>query len=270
MKFHFSAGRTFAERASRNIVLRRRLPERFGGSSIFVSPGSALRYWRRDLNRVDPALLAAVDELVSTGDTVWDVGANCGLFAFAAARRAGENGRVLAIEPDAWLVNLLHRSAGQRGAGCARVDVLSAAASVQVGLAYLQIAERGRSSNHLDSTAGNSQAGGTRAAQSTLSLSLDWLLDIYPAPSVLKIDVEGFEIEVLKGGSRVLSLHPKLHCEVGDRNTVEVTRILKSYGYSLFDAEAPRNRRKPLDRASYNTIALFDDALANVPRPAFS
>jgi hypothetical protein len=89
--------RALAERFSRGRVLKRQLPARFGGAPIFVSPDAALRFWRKDLAKCDPPLFDAADELVRPGDVVWDVGANVGLFTFAAAARAGATGRVLAV-----------------------------------------------------------------------------------------------------------------------------------------------------------------------------
>jgi FkbM family methyltransferase len=47
------------------------------------------------------------EKFARTGDVVWDVGANVGMFTFACAFRAGSSGHVVAIEPDAFLVDLL-------------------------------------------------------------------------------------------------------------------------------------------------------------------
>lgn len=49
--------------------------------------------------RVDPALMRLAAETVGRGDIVWDIGANLGLFSFAAAVAASPSGRVLAVEP---------------------------------------------------------------------------------------------------------------------------------------------------------------------------
>jgi hypothetical protein len=81
--------RSIIERLSREIVLKRKLPSRFGGESIFVSPGVALRFWRLNLETVDPVLFNVVCELVRTGDVVWDIGSSVGLFTFASAFIAG-------------------------------------------------------------------------------------------------------------------------------------------------------------------------------------
>ena len=84
--------------------------------------------------RVDPALVGLAAETVRRGDTVWDIGANMGVFSFAAAVAAGPSGRVLAVEPDNALVGLLRRSAAANH-GHAPVDVLPAAVSDQESLA---------------------------------------------------------------------------------------------------------------------------------------
>ena len=70
--------RELLKRISRRVVLQRRLPNAFGAVPILVSPDSALAYWKRDLDRVDPYLLSMARELVRPGMMVWDIGANVG------------------------------------------------------------------------------------------------------------------------------------------------------------------------------------------------
>ena len=139
-------------------MLRRRLPARVGGQYIVcVSPDPALKFWKRDSDLTDPALFDWATEFIKAGDVVWDVGANVGLFGFAAASLCGPDGQVLAIEADLKLVDILRRSARSQGAKTAPVVVLPAAVSDQVGVAEFVIAARGRSANHLAETVGSSQ-----------------------------------------------------------------------------------------------------------------
>ncbi len=146
--------RTFAETMSRKRVLVRHLPKDL------------------DLAR----------EFVHQGDTVWDIGANVGLFTIPAAQRAGPHGSVVAIEPDIWLASLLQRTATAQPSTFASINILPVAVSGSVGIETFHIAKRGRASNHLSSIAEHSQAGSTRETFKVLCITLDWLLE-HTSPS---------------------------------------------------------------------------------------
>jgi hypothetical protein len=65
--------------------------------------------------------------------------------------------------------------------------------------------------------------------------ALDALLDDVPV-SVLKLDVEGFEIHVLRGAARALASRRLTHIVFEDHEAPnsEVVRLLESAGYRIF------------------------------------
>ncbi len=249
--------RQFAEHLSRGVVFRRRLPHRFRRLPLYVTPEAGLRYWSR-MSQVDPLLYHLAEELVHPGAVVWDVGANVGLFSFCAAALAGQSGFVLALEPDCWLASLISRSAqavDRSQYRSAEVQVLCASVSDSCRISKLEVAERARASNHLVEAVGSTQASATRYTQPTASLTLDSLLDYFPPPSVLKIDVETHEARVLLGAEKLLRQErPKIWCEVSPENSDEVTNRLHSAGYNLFGAEM--RPHPPTARAWFHTLAL--------------
>lgn len=248
--------RRLTERATRGWVIRRRLPREFGGAPLLVTPEAALRYLFHPMERVDPALLNFARDFVNPGDTVWDIGANVGLFTFAAAARAQAGGRVVALEADVWLTQLLRRSAALQGPSTATVEILPAAASERVEPRTFAIAERGRATNALEGY-GSSQTGGFRRHETVMAVSLDWLANHYPPPRVLKIDVEGAELEVLKGAAKLLrEARPVLACEVSSEVRREVGALLRALDYTLYDLSVPAERRRPLDHPPFDTLAL--------------
>ena len=250
--------RTLAERASRNVVLRRRMPARFGGQTIFVSPGALLKFWWPNLETADRELLDWATEFIRKDDVVWDVGANVGLFAFAAASIAGPAGQVVAIEPDIWLTSLLRKSACSQPAAHAAVEVLPMAISSSVGIARFNIAMRSRAANYLSIAPGSSQTGGVRETQSVMTVTLDWLLEHYPAPQVVEIDVEGAEEHALKGARRLLSeVRPTVLCEIRANRAQTITELFHSYNYTLFDLRQQPDR-VPITTAVFNTLARPD------------
>jgi FkbM family methyltransferase len=248
--------RSLLERVTHDFEFKRRLPERYGGCAFYASSEGGLRYLRPNVARIDPPLLEAALDTIRSGDVVWDVGANVGLFSFAAAGIAGANGRVYSIEPDAVLVQLLRRSAGIGNANAAPVDVLPVAVADSLAMQRFQIAARARSSNYLVGH-GATQTGGVRESQTVMTVSLDWLATQIPPPGVLKIDAEGAEGRILEGGRSVLRKYqPRLLCEVAGENSEHVSAILRECGYVLFDAEQPREARQPTGLAPWATLAI--------------
>jgi FkbM family methyltransferase len=249
--------RNLLERISRGVVLKRRLPAELGGLVLLVSPDASLKYWKRDLQKIDPVLLGAARTLVNPADVVWDIGANIGLFTFASAGLAGIGGQVLAIEPDPWLSDLLRRSSDLNGNSGCSINVLTVAVGDQLGDATLNIARRGRATNFIAGHEPSTQAGGVRSVVKVMSVTLDWLLDRWPAPSVVKIDVEGAEASVLRGARKLLhEVRPRIMCEVSGANRDEVTSILTAAGYALYDAEQDWPDSGKIVQCAWNTIAL--------------
>jgi FkbM family methyltransferase len=72
-------------------------------------------------------------------------------------------------------------------------------------------------------------------------------------PDFIKIDVEGFEYEVLLGGLRLMERKPMWMVEV-QSNRSEIYKILSDYGYILFNEV--QQRLETADGLQYNTFCL--------------
>jgi len=137
----------------------------------------------------------------------------------------------------------------------APVSAVCAAISDRSQVSDLQISERSRAASHLGESRGSTQFDGHRFSQLALSVPLDFLLDYFPAPNVLKIDVETHETRVLQGARRLLeTVRPVIWCEVSPENSKAVFDILEPLGYDLYAAAA--TERVPLSRASWDTLAV--------------
>lgn len=208
--------RYLAMRLTRNMALTRTLPN---GRRFLVSPDAQLKYLGKDFDED----LVALAGSIPPGSVVWDVGANCGVFAFSCDPSCA----VLGIEADPFLANLLRRSAHG-----SNVRILESAVASQPGRVEFSIAANGRASNHLASISGNSMAGGERKRISVVATTLDELLSTESAPSFVKIDVEGAEIEVLSGAQRLLSeVRPTLYLEIGEDTRNACKAILRHHRY---------------------------------------
>lgn len=199
---------------------------------------------------MDPLLFKLVRQFVKPGAIVWDIGANVGLFSFAAAALAGESGLVLAIEPDPWLASLMNRTSSSRVPGHAPVSVLSVAISNCLCINQLHIARRGRASNFVTGTV-RSETGGDRQAVSVPTVTLDWIAQSFPPPTIIKIDVEGMEHLVLAGAHTVLTHQPIVLAEVAEENKGDIQKLLNTYRFFMTDM-------RPATGIPNNLVALPD------------
>jgi FkbM family methyltransferase len=244
--------RRWAEIFSRDVVLKRRLSSRFGRAVIYVSPDSALRLWRFNLESTDRELVEVASSFILRDMVVWDVGANVGLFSFCAAALGA---RVYALEPDIFLVSLLRRSARKNGLAVTPIPV---AISDHCGLVDFNIAERGRSANFV--TKGRSDTGGVRRKETAPCVTLDWLAETIPVPDFIKIDVENSENAVLTGGTNLLlNKHPMIFCEVSEdpSSRERTTDLFHAAGYSLFNVK----NDTWVEKAVWSTLAVFGDSV---------
>lgn len=256
--------RRLAERLTNPLVFRRWLPAPFH-VPLYVTPAAGLKFLFKPMAAADPPLLRCAETLVRAGDVVWDIGANIGLFAFAAAARAGAKGRVIAFEPDDVTANLLRRSAAIQPFSSAPVTVVNAAVAATVGERDFSIAARSRASSAL-SDYGLSQMGGVTETRSVQAFNLDFLLSRQPSPQVLKIDVEGAEVEVLDRQRGMLgNARPLIICEVSQGNASRITDILTSAGYRLYDGDEVLQRDRNTARAAWNTVAVPQEKLDRLP-----
>ena len=79
----------------------------------------------------------------------------------------------------------------------------------------------------------------------------------YPAPHVVKMDIEGSELDALVGGEEVFrACRPAMLLEVYDHIRLETTQLLRKWGYRLYDAGQVAQHQAEVDVARHNTLAL--------------
>src|SRR6266851_195424 len=162
------------------------------------------------------------------GMTVWDIGANVGLYTLPGARAVGPSGRVVAFEPMPRNLDFLRRHLALNGLHA--VAVCEAAVSDAAGT--LRMAEGDSPSEfHAD------PEGSWKIRAITLD---EWLSESgSPPPDVVKIDVEGSDDAVLRGGAQSFAKYrPSIYLALhGERQRRACRDLLGSWGYEITSLE---------------------------------
>jgi len=160
-----------------------------------------------------------LSQLVQPGTVAIDVGANLGQYSAVMARSLRGSGFVLAFEPNPIAYEELVRGARNKA-----IVPLQYALSSQPGTSTLSVptTEDGELQIQLGSLGHREGEGGHREFEVSVQ-TLDSFEPMLQLPvSVLKIDVEGFELEVLKGAQRILEQHrPPVVLEIEHRHQPE-------------------------------------------------
>ena len=159
---------------------------------------------------------------------IFDAGANCGFFALSRCAKNG-SARAYCFEPHPETFSRLQRNIALNSMGD-RITAVQAAAGASSGHCVLQLAP--------DSSMGvvAPSAGAPPAAASSVRVDLVSLDDFAASakvyPDLLKIDVEGFEIEVLKGAGKCLAAAQSVILEChSDSLTRDCLAILDVAGF---------------------------------------
>ena len=114
------------------------------------------------------------------------------------------------------------------------IRIVPVAVSDSDSIAPFLIASRGRASNALEAVGGRSQAGGSREKQYVPTLRLDTLLHSMPEPDFVKIDVEGAELLVLNGASKITGqISPVFYIEVGQDTSADILDLLFFFQFNF-------------------------------------
>lgn len=143
---------------------------------------------------------------LTLGGVFYDLGANVGFFTLIGARLVGPRGRVAAFEPLPENVAQLRRNVDLNSFD--HVTVVAAAVSTESGSTRFGSASGGASSRRHNSRILGPAGRSPNSVDVSLVTIDGWREETgAPPPTVMKIDVEGAEIDVLRGAERTIREH---------------------------------------------------------------
>ena len=206
-------------------------------------------------------------KIIKPGDICWDIGANIGFYTCLLASQVEKTGAVVAFEPAVRTYGYLHQNVSLNQ--FKNVTIVNKGLGDKTERRPLYYSEAALA----EGTASLKYAEGRVASECVTLDTIDNLIPELPIPDFIKIDVEGYQLEVLRGGEQCLKTHtPLLMVElkdVGETNREdynEIEKYIASLGYSLY--EIGKYRLKRCSHISESKKRNF--FLANENSPVFS
>ena len=226
-----------------------------GVALTLATPNSINSYRADTFATKEPETLEWIDS-IPVGSTLWDVGANVGLYACyaAAARRC----TVLAFEPSVFNLELLARNVFRNGL-TDRITIVPNPLTSTIGTSALSMTSTQWGDS--ESTFGEGYGFDGLPLESiftfcTAGMTIDAFCEWYrvPAPHYLKIDVDGIEHLILRGAKvslpQIHSVLIEVHRQFREQHD-EVAQLLTSAGLSLAEE---RQSDEVASREAYKNV----------------
>lgn len=237
----------------RNQLLSNRpIRVKVGGVSFLMIPKGAEAAANWSGSRFERREIAFILQVLQSGMTFLDIGANVGIYAIAAAKK-DPNVKVYAFEPCGWTFQVLEENI--RLNALSNVAAIRTALGDRIGKVVLQVNAPGK--DGLNTIGRPSHPDCQIIAQETVPMTtLDAFIQSHSVSrvDVMKVDVEGAELMVLRGGKNLLEREdaPLIlyegysWCTKGfDYHPVEIMWLLQDYGYSLFVLDSESGKVVP-------------------------
>jgi FkbM family methyltransferase len=208
------------------------------------------RYARYGQGAYEPSFYRPFVDRIKPGMVVFDIGAHVGLFTLGAAKRVGPTGKVFAFEPAPATFDLLQRQICLNGWRDRIEAVRSVVSDVDATVPfYAHGTSMAASLSRENIEVLNPERLATPAGRYEVSsVSIDGLCsDRKVAPDVVKIDVEGAELRVLRGAGKLLaSKRVEILCEIHPQHMIncgsslaELQCFLGKLGYTIKRLDEP-------------------------------
>jgi FkbM family methyltransferase len=215
------------------VTLKKGIPRKIN-NMIIRFPARWSRYYE---DYYEAANYNFLQQQLKPGMKVVDIGAHIGLFSACSSQLTGTQGKTICFEPTPGTFSILKKTL--RLNHCDNVIAVQAAVADKEGKATFYISHTaGCNSNSLVMNKPEKEL----SAYDVILVTLDSISAQYSfKPDLIKIDAEGAELDVLKGGYKtmhnhkpvlILSLHPHFIQQKGD-SLEAIWDVLQSHNYKI-------------------------------------
>jgi len=173
-----------------------------------------------------------IKTFLAPGDICVDIGSNIGYYALLESRLIGKNGKIFAIEPSRQNIKLLNKNIEINNYS----NIVSSrrAVGAKNHSGFLGLSESANQHSFV-----NKNLGPSIPVEEVQIASLDTFLADKPYPQFVRMDVEGYEGEIVKGMKNILKenkplkIFIELHCPLLEDRGKDLLSVLHNAGFVI-------------------------------------
>lgn len=170
--------------------------------------------------------------VLKEGDVVLDIGANMGYYVLIESNLVGDLGKVYAIEPVSSTIKALKRNIKLNN--CENVEIFRVAVGDKGGKSSVYISDR----SNLSAMERILTAGNIIGVEEVDVLTVDSFLEDKNIPDLIRMDVEGYEYNIVRGMTKTLQENTKILMELhphklSKEQMEEMFEILKANNFKV-------------------------------------
>ncbi|EMN24416.1 methyltransferase FkbM domain protein [Leptospira kirschneri serovar Sokoine str. RM1] len=207
------------------------------GKMFFTTPNDLNRFRAHTFSTKEPETLEWIDQILKNS-VFWDIGANVGLYSIYAAKQ--KDARVFSFEPSVFNLELLARNIFLNRLSN-RITIVPLPLSDRLSISKLRMTSMdwGGALSSFGAEFGHDGKPMNQIFEySLLGLSMEDAVNQFnlPKPDYIKMDVDGIEHIILKGGKNVLKNVKEILLEINEDFTEQFhtsRSILERVGFVL-------------------------------------
>jgi len=199
-----------------------------GDLKFYALRGSGMASAVERFGKDEPETLEWIDNFVKSGDVLWDIGANIGMYAMYAA--LNPQVKVMAFEPSALNYGLLieHLALNKMDK---TVSPLCVALGNKTEIASLEMSslETGHAGNTIGESKNQFREYQSVFSQTVPAMTAEDFCKIFnqPTPDHIKLDVDGIEPFIIEGAKAILPKVKTVIIEVEGKNLENVAELIE-------------------------------------------
>ena len=201
----------------------------------------------------EPGTIRWINQNFLSDDVFCDIGANIGIYTFYAASKMGASGSIYAIEPHALNFSVLLETITVNDFECDIYPISTALGKTAGHQDFVYNGmEIGSSGHQLQESPTHDRADGAGIVEKKSITTLDSLIEVgvMPPPTLLKLDVDGNELNILEGMKQLLlsARRPRsMQIEVDPLVKSPTLVLMNECGYAIDHIHYTRTGQQRID-----------------------